>query len=172
MVYVHACYLPPAGSSRGDQSQKIFDTLKALVIDNYHLGEFLICGDFNAQCGTTEDTPNVGEMPNRIPVDIVTNQLGKELIETMRALELCFLNGRFDQSKDNFTSVSSKGLAVADYFICPYSSLNLYSDFHVHDILDIIKCQDIPIDSTIPDHLLWSLSNLKCPQNVIVTSNK
>ena len=55
------CYLPPAGSSRGDQSQEFFDTLKALVIDNYHLGEFLICGDFNARCGTLEDTPNVGK---------------------------------------------------------------------------------------------------------------
>ena len=69
--------------------------------------EFLICGDFNARCGTLKDTPNVEEIPSRIPVDKVSNQLGKELIETMRALELCTLNGRFDQSKDNFTSVSS-----------------------------------------------------------------
>ena len=157
------CYLPPAGSSRGDQSQEFFDTLKALVIDNYHLGEFLICGDFNARCGTLEDTPNAGEIPSRIPVDKVSNQLGKELIETMCALELCTLNGRFDQSKDNFTSVSCKSLAVVDYFICPYSSLNLYSDFQVHDILDIIKSKDIPIDLTIPDHRLLTVE-LKQPQ--------
>ena len=157
------CYLPPAGSSRGDQSQEFFDTLKALVIDNYHLGEFLICGDFNARRGTLEDTPNVGEIPSGIPVDKVSNQLGKELIETMCALELCTLNGRFDQSKDNFTSVSCKGLAVVDYFICPYSSLNFYSDFQVHDILDIIKSKDIPIDSTITDHRLLTVE-FKQPQ--------
>ena len=54
------CYLPPAGSSRGDQSQEFFDTLKALVIDNYQLGEFLICGDLNAWCGTLEDTKRGG----------------------------------------------------------------------------------------------------------------
>ena len=81
----------------------------------------------------------------------------------MCALELCTLNGRFDQSKDNFTSVSCKGLAVVDYFICPYSSLNLYSDFQVHDILDIIKSKDVPIDSTIPDHRLLMVE-LKQPQ--------
>ena len=81
----------------------------------------------------------------------------------MCALELCTLNGRFDQSKDNFTSVSCKGLAVVDYFICPYSSLNLYSDFQVHDILDIIKSKDIPIDSTIPDHRLLMVE-FKQPQ--------
>ena len=57
------CYLLPAGSSRRDQPQEFFDTLKALVIDNYSLGEFLICGDFNARCGTLEDTQNVGEIP-------------------------------------------------------------------------------------------------------------
>ena len=56
-------------------------------------------------------TPSLGEIPSRIPVDKVSNQLGKELIETMRALEFCTLNGRFDQSK---TSVSCKGLAVVD----------------------------------------------------------
>ena len=155
------CYLPPAGSSRGDQSQEFFDALKALVIDNYHLGEFLICGNFNAWCGTLEDTPNVGEIPSRIPVDEVSNQLGKELIETMCALELCTLNGRFDQSKDNFTSVSCKGLAVVDYFMCPYSFLSLF--FQVYDILDIIKSKDSPIDLTIPDHRLLT-AEFKQPQ--------
>ena len=102
-----------------------------------------------------------GEIPSRIPVDKVSNQLGKELIETMCALELCTLNGRFDQSKDNFTSVSCKGLTVVDY--TSYSSLNLYSDFQVHDILDIIKSKDIPIDSTIPDHRLLTVE-FKQPQ--------
>ena len=169
------CYLPPAGSSRGDQSQEFFDTLKALVIDNYHLGEFLICGDFNARCGTLEDTPNAGEIPSRIPVDKVSNQLGKELIETMCTLELCTLNGRFDQSKDNFTSVSCKGLAVVDYFICPYSSLNLYSDFQVHDILDIIKSKDTSLLTRpyqITDYSRWSLSSLIGPQKLIIQNNK
>ena len=69
-------------------------------------------------------------------------------------------NGRFDQSKDNFTSVSCKGLVVVDYSICPYSSLNLYRDFQVHDL---IKSKDIPTDSTIPDHRLLTVE-FKQPQ--------
>ena len=31
------CYLPPASSSRGNLSQEFFDTLKALIIENYSL---------------------------------------------------------------------------------------------------------------------------------------
>ena len=33
-------------------------------------------------------TPSMGEIPSRIPVDKVSNQLGKELIETMGLLGL------------------------------------------------------------------------------------
>ena len=67
------CYLLPAGSSRGDQSQEFFDTLKALVIDNYHLGEFLICGDFNARCDPIRHSKCGGNIPSRFPVDKVSN---------------------------------------------------------------------------------------------------
>ena len=88
-IGICVCYLPPAGSSRGDKSQEFFDTLKALIIDNYHLGNFLICGDLNARCGTLDDAPDSDEIPSRIAIDKVSNRLGKELIETLRSLELC-----------------------------------------------------------------------------------
>ena len=39
---VCVCYLPPIGSSRGDQSLEFLDSLKSLVIDNYHSGDFLM----------------------------------------------------------------------------------------------------------------------------------
>jgi len=116
-IGICVCYLPPAGSSRGDQSQEFFDTLKALVIDNYHLGPFLLCGDLNARCGTLEDVPNQ-KIPTRIPIDKVSNQRGKELVEILHTLELCVLNGRFGRTKDNFTSVSTRGVAVVG---CPTS---------------------------------------------------
>ena len=50
-----ACYLPPAGSSRGDHSADFFDSLKTLIVENYNIEDFLICGDFNARCGELED---------------------------------------------------------------------------------------------------------------------
>ena len=36
----------------------------------------------------------------------------------------------------------------------PYSSLNLYSDFQVHDILDIIKSKDIAIPTLVLHQLM------------------
>ena len=54
--------------------------------------------------------------------------------------------GRYLQRMDSYTSLSSKGLAVDDYFICPLSAC---IDLQVHDILDSIKSKDVAIDSTI-----------------------
>ena len=108
---VYACYLPPSNSSRGDHSQEFYDTLKSLVIDNYQLGDFVICGDFNARCDRLTDSPadSLG-IPDRTPIDLTVNAYGRELIDTMKALDLCMLNGRFDP-------VSTKGLAVVDYTV-------------------------------------------------------
>lgn len=156
-VGICVCYLPPIGSSRGDKSQEFFDTLKALVIDNYHLGDFLICGDLNARCGSLDDAPGVDNIPTRISVDNISNKIGKELIEMLRTLELGILNGRFEPTKDNFTSVSTKGLSVVDYCIAPLTSLGLFSNFQVHDIPGTIISKGIPIDSTIPDHRILTV---------------
>ena len=155
-VGICVCYLPPAGSSRGDKSQEFFDSLKSLIIDNYHMGSFLICGDLNARCGILDDAPGSDEIPTRIVVDKISNQFGKELIEMLRALELCILNGRFDPTKDNFTSVSTKGLSVVDYCIIPNAFINLFENFHVQDVHDSIS-NGIPIDSTIPDHRILTV---------------
>ena len=77
------------GSSRGDKSQVFFDTLKAFIIDNYHLGDFLVCGDLNARCGILDGAPGSDKIPTRIPTDKTSNQKGKELTENLCALELC-----------------------------------------------------------------------------------
>ena len=80
------CYLPPVGCSRGDQSQEFFDTLKALVINNYHLGELLTCGDSNARCGTLEDTPDVGEVePSRQNIRVTIKEL-KEILSALHKM--------------------------------------------------------------------------------------
>ena len=71
-------YLPASNSSRGNQSQEFFDTLKSLIIDNYHLGPFLIYGDFNVRCG---NRPNItsDSVPERAAIDLTVNQAGREL---------------------------------------------------------------------------------------------
>ena len=68
--------------------------------------------------------------------------------------KFCVLNGRFNLSTDNFTSISSKGCAVVDYMCVPYSGLQFVHTF------DVITMKDIIIDidyqsseiSALPDH--------------------
>ena len=108
-----------------------------------------------------DDISDSSELPSRVPVDKVVNQIGRELIDTVRALDICILNGRFDRSKDNYTSVSSKGLAVVDYILTSYSTLSSFKNFQVHDILEIINSNGVPIDSAIPDHRLLTVEY--CP---------
>ena len=44
---------------------------------------------------------------------------------------MCVLNGRFNEKKDVFTSVSTKGTAVVDYILCPISNLMTFDNFQV-----------------------------------------
>lgn len=80
---VCVCYLPPIRSLDSH-----------LVIDNYHSGDFQ---DFNARCGGLDDLDNSFEPEDSISkgviIDWTVNNLGKDLVSTLRFLELCILNG-------------------------------------------------------------------------------
>ena len=158
-IGICACYLPPIGSSRGDQSLEFFDSIKALIIDNYHMEDFIICGDFNARCGNMDETSGMegGPVPARVAVDMTSNQLGKELIATLKALDLCILNGRFSPSEDGHTSISSRGMSVVDYIITPVKSFNSFHNFKVLDPFQVATEGNIDIDSSMPDHRILAV---------------
>lgn len=68
----------------------------------------------------------------RIAVDKTTNHLGRELISTLRALDMYIVNGRFNNiSDDGFTSISSRGMSVVNYIISPIKSFKALSNFRV-----------------------------------------
>ena len=165
-IGICACYLPPSGSSRGDQSSEFFDSLKALIIENYSVEDFVICGDFNARCGNLDEITEEEShpIPKRVPVDTATNKWGKELIVTMRALDLCIANGRFNATKDGFTSVSNRGMSVVDYIISPIKSFKALSNFRVIDPFQVVTENSIALDSSMPDHRIltvnFTLNNL------------
>ena len=127
--------MPPTGSCRGDQSVEFFESLKAPIIENYHVDDFIVCGDFNARCGILEDTSKVDSpsITERKVLDKVTNQHGKELVSSLKALDLCITNGRFNPSDDGFTSISCRGMSVVDYIIAPIKSFKVLSNFKDHD---------------------------------------
>ena len=72
-------------------------------------------------------------------MDTVTNQVGKELLSTLDALDMCMLNGRFSPSCDSYTSVSTNGMSVVDYILVPTKSFNSFKNFRVQDPLHIIN---------------------------------
>ena len=123
-----------------------------MTIENYRNDEVIIGGDFNARCGNLVETELDSNVANRIAADKVINCRGRELISYANSLDLVILNGRFDKSKDGFTSVSTKGLAVVDYCICPSRSINSFANFQVIDPLDTTDKFKLDIDSSLPDH--------------------
>ena len=71
--------------------------------------------------------------------------------------KLCVVNGRVSPGFNNYTSISSKGKAVVDYFFVPIDNLSSCKQFKVHTSRDLVDkyCNlgEIHTDvSNIPDH--------------------
>ncbi len=72
------------------------------------------------------------QIPEREVIDVTGNQYGEKFEEFLISSKCCVLNGRNRIcTLNDFTSISSKGLAVVDYCIVPYGNLDTFSDFEV-----------------------------------------
>lgn len=113
-------YLPPESSIHGRDSANFFSRLTSLIYLCCNDDLTLICGDFNARISDKQDfIPDVDDIKDRKPIDQVGNKHGDNLIEFLKDTKTNILNGRFHDSKDNFTCISVRGRLVVDYFICP-----------------------------------------------------
>ena len=160
MLFICACYLPPAASSRGDKSHECFDILKQQIIEFQDKGEIMICGDFNARIGGLNDNVGGIALPQREILDTVTNSHGRQLVDFLRDCDMVTLNGRFSPEMDNFTVLSTLGRSVVDYAIVQSGCFSNYCNFKVGTMLNLLDDLNIPIDSSIPDHslLMWEYS--------------
>ena len=91
---------------------------------------------------------------------VVKNTQGEEFIEFLQEMNMCVLNGRF--SNDNFTCISSRGKSVVDYICVLQDQFNLYNDFRVHVVTEMIdKCAIMELISDLsrpPDHSIIIVS--------------
>ena len=120
-----------------------------------HLGSFTICGDFNSRLGQFTDYIADDNIHRRHILDKKTNVYGKLLQEFFISSETCILNGRND-SKDEFTSVSNKGLAVVDYVIVQQEDLENFCEMEViqaREVFDKSNCH-ARYHASVPDHSL------------------
>ena len=120
------CYLPPENSSRRVDVNTFLDTLLVNMYAYQNLGSIFICGDFNGRCGDLEDfIPGADSIEHRDVVDQKTNYYGEILIEFLINTNMCILNGR-NCIKNDFTSVSVKGLSVVDYCLVRHDALSTF----------------------------------------------
>ena len=101
------------------------------------------------------------DIPKRVNIDVVDNNHGKSLIEFLNDNKMCVLNGRFDQSRDNFTYVAN-GSSVVDYIICPHEHFTYSDNFEVITSRKIVDKHGLQYlvknKSKIPDHSMLKMS--------------
>jgi hypothetical protein len=157
---VISCYLPPENSPLGTNSDNCLAHLLSQLYLHSDTDDILMCGDVNARIGQMSDfNPNLDfPIPKRNSIDQTINQHGRAFIELLIDSKMCVLNGRF--ANDNFTSISTKGPSVVDYFMVPHES--------------VMKCKSLNIETCsdfINNHNLQGLLNSRCkaPDHSILT---
>lgn len=156
------CYLPPENSSRHFDVNSFYDQLLTNIYQFQNEGSIFVCGDFNSRCGDLEDfIPGVVCIPHRHVVDYTVNKYGELLIDFLINTHMCLLNGRNSTSND-YTSISVKGRSVVDYCFVPYDDVDMFHNFtvnHVLDMIDSIPGLNNTASTGLPDHSLlrWDL---------------
>ena len=161
------CYLPPENSSRQKDVLAFYDSLLTGIYEFQNMGPICMFGDFNSRCGNLIDfIEGVDELIEREVIDFPVNKYGHILIDFLINSNFCILNGR-NSTKNDFTSVSSKGSSVVDYCLVSHSDLPMFSDFHVYTASESVNldgniCTVVP--STIPDHscITWKINIRSC----------
>lgn len=165
--YINICfaYLSPEGSSRCNIAQEFYDMLLSQVYMFYDENPMVIMGDLNRRIGKKQDfnpSIDVGDIPTRCVIDNTDNRYGNYLLDFLSDSKTCVLNGRFDQIRDNYTCVATRGRSVVDYIIVPHTHFDQIDDFEVKLVSECIDNYKLHIGSaTQPDH-----SILQCKLNV------
>ncbi|CAG2188857.1 unnamed protein product [Mytilus edulis] len=153
IFYACVVYLPPENSTRAVNVHEFLESLMSQMYTIPKGNQFYLCGDFNSRCGDLNDfVEGIDTLPERQVVDYKTNKYGSIFCEFLADINCCMLNGR-NNSHNDYTYVSTRGLSVVDYCIVPYEMLKSFDRFEDVDIIGIVdptRC--------MPDHSLLSWS--------------
>ena len=165
-IVIYSFYLPPENSVWSNPTEVYAHLISQIYLRTYADAIYL-CGDLNARTGNLCDyIPEVEDIPPRKLVDTTRyNMYGEKLIEFVKDMKLCIINGRVSPENGNFTCVSTRGRSVVDYFLTEQCSLNTCAEFKVFNTLDLLNLfflQDLV--STVckpPDHsVIWLKVNI------------
>ena len=106
----------------GRDSQEFLAHVLSSVYTYNDCDAVLLCNDFNSRIGSMADVSdfNNANIPPRQTFDKTLYQHGHSFLEFLNEAKMCLLNGRFDESENNYTSVSTRGKAVVDYICVPH----------------------------------------------------
>ena len=156
-ISVMCTYLPPENSIYGMDSSSFFSHLISLTYETMSSDLTLICGDLNARIGNKCDyIPDIDDIPPRNSIDDKVNNHGETLIEFLKDVKMCALNGRLTPELDNYTCISTRGRSIVDYVLVPHECLRFCKKLEVipvNSLIDKLRLtQLISHKSKPPDH--------------------
>ena len=152
-----AAYLPPDNSIYGRDPTSFFAHLTHLMYMYSDVDAVYLAGDLNGRIGQRLDfIEEVDDVPPRTPIDLQFRGHGEAIIEFCTETKVCVVNGRISPLTDNFTSISSKGTAVVDYFLTRHDDLSRIKHFEVKTMTSLIESMGmhgiVAAPSRISDH--------------------
>ena len=124
-----------------------FGHLIAQLYMHSYADSVYLCGDFKVRTGSLVDTAaEDSDVLPRISLDKERNNTGEKLVEFVKDMNLALVNGRLPPDFDDFTSISSRGRSIVDYFITEQISLSNISNFCVHTVTNLLAQYNLHSD--------------------------
>ena len=131
-IAVFAAYLPPENSPWRRNATDFYSHLLGQIYLLSDVDTVVLAGDLNSRIGNMSDTiSDMDNIPKRNCLDTAVNSHGHIFLEFLNDSKMYVLNGRFRESDNSFTSVSSKGKSIVDYICVPHDNFPEFQSFQV-----------------------------------------
>ena len=172
---IYSVYLPPERSTVYSNAPEFFNRLIVEVYKYVDIDALYFVGDINARLGNLSDISDIDNVPNRTGLENEVNNHGKAFREFLVDSKCCVINSRTTPEHDDFTSISTKGRAVVDYFFVPHEDLvnvtTCYVDTCSHIVTDLGIENLVSDVSKVPDHSLMTIEVKTSPYSHILSQN-
>ena len=138
-IVIFCCYLPPENSLWGREPNMFFYHLTTQLYTLADADVILLCGDFNSRIGNKCDNMDHDNVPHRETIDLTTNRNGDIFIDFLIASKMCVLNGRGDNTRDNFTFINTRGKSVVDFMCVRHNEIDKFVNFSVSTMSELIS---------------------------------
>ena len=148
-------YLSPSNYHYGRDAEGYFNNCSVIweIMSDCDLR--IAAGDYNSRTNQALDyLPDIdgGLVPPRTNPDKLKNSHGDSFISFLKDNRTVILNGRITPELNNYTFVSTRGVSVPDYIICPVDNLINCESFKVFLMSEIINKYNLVPPQILPDH--------------------